>query len=95
MSLIVILVLTEWYLRFAIPGWHTSTMPQQMIDQHTRIGFRYDRDLMWYWKELPSSNEVLNEYGFRRKKEMTKEKVLLTGRFLVWVQISKLKQAEQ
>ena len=24
-------------------GWHTSTMPQQMIDQHTRIGFRYDR----------------------------------------------------
>lgn len=83
-SLIVLLGLLEWYLRFAIPGWHTTTMPQQMIDQHTRIGFRYDRDLMWYWKELPSSNEVLNEYGFRRKKEMTQQKPPHVKRVIVF-----------
>ena len=73
-SLIIILGLTEWYLRYAIPGWHTARMPQEVIDQHTNLGFRYDRDLMWYWKELPNRNQVINEYGFRRKKNMSRQK---------------------
>ena len=73
-SFIGLLAGTELYLRHTLPGWHTARMPQQVIEQHTRIGFKYDRDLMWYWKEVPSKDQTINEFGFRRDKEMSKKK---------------------
>jgi hypothetical protein len=83
-SLICILVGTEIYLRYSLPGWHTARMSQQVIEQHTRIGFRYDRDLMWYWQKLPSPDQMVNEFGFRRKKEMSKQKSPTTKRVIIF-----------
>ena len=38
----------ELVLRHKINGFHTQRMPQQMIDQHTRL-ICLRPDLMWYW----------------------------------------------
>ena len=73
-SFIGLLAGTELYLRYSLPGWHTARMPQQVIEQHTRIGFKYDRDLMWYWEKVPSQDQSINEFGFRRDKVMSKKK---------------------
>ena len=83
-SFIGLLAGTELYLRHTLPGWHTARMPQQVIEQHTRIGFKYDRDLMWYWKEVPSKDQSINEFGFRRDKVMTKKKPAGVKRVIVF-----------
>jgi hypothetical protein len=49
-------------------------LPQGMIDQHVKGGFRYDPDLMWYWTSLPHERMGVNAVGFRRSKSMMVQK---------------------
>ena len=71
---IVFLALLEWVLRWMIPGFHTASLPQKTISSHTRTGFQYDRDLMWYWDELPDPSNGINVFGFRYTKPMSQAK---------------------
>lgn len=72
--LIAMLGILEWVLRHKINGYHTQRLPQQMIDQHTRLGFVYEPDLMWYWENLPSEYAGVNALGLRRNKSMKRTK---------------------
>ena len=73
-AIVLGLVALEFWLRHKIGGAHTHMLPQGMIDQHVQGGFRYDPDLMWYWSSLPHERMGVNEFGFRRREGMTKQK---------------------
>jgi lysophospholipase L1-like esterase len=67
--------LGEGVLRVAFPLARTATLPEGMIRVHMNVaGFRYDKDLYWYWQHLPSPGMQINEHGFRRVLPMTLEK---------------------
>ncbi len=67
--------LGEGLLRVAFPLARTATLPEGMIRVHMNVaGFRYDKDLYWYWQHLPSPGMQINEHGFRRVDPMTLEK---------------------
>ena len=74
LAVLVGLFCLELYLRTNISGTHTQMLPQPMIDQHVEGGFRYDRDLMWYWTSLPHERMGVNAVGFRRSKSMMVQK---------------------
>lgn len=61
----------EAIARVSLPTLRKATLPQAMVENHTQAtGFRYDPDLLWYWRNLPSPASQINEYGFRRTEPM-------------------------
>ncbi len=60
----------EGCLRILSPMSEATTMSAQEVEATMGKGFRYDPDLIWYWKELPDEGAGVNRFGFRRTKAM-------------------------
>ena len=76
-GLVLVLALSavEITLWWTLPSYHSVTLPPHMIQQHTdEAGFKYDPDLMWYWKAVPIPGVGINAHGFRRQEAMTQQK---------------------
>ena len=79
----LVLTAAEATCRMLFPIAISHSFPGNLSEQEIGSGFRFDEDLYWTWKTLPSPGKDVNAHGFRRTQPMAVEKPDQTQRAIV------------